>query len=84
MTYAGIDQPITAIIHAIAEPNRTPYCGNAQILTIAYTATLTPPNIIGPAAPLGTVGPCAIHNATMLVKKIAGNTAAIPATSGWP
>jgi hypothetical protein len=66
------------------EPISTPNSGNDQILTIAYIATLAPPNIIGPAAPWGTVGPCAIHNATMLVKKIAGNTAAIPAINGCP
>ena len=66
------------------EPISTPNSGNDQILTIAYTATLAPPNIIGPAAPRGTVGPCAIHNATILVKKMAGNTAAIPAINGWP
>ena len=53
-----------------------------HMATLAYTATLAPPSIIGPAAPWGTVGPWANHRATMLVRKIAGNTLANPANSG--
>jgi hypothetical protein len=47
-----------------------------------YTATLTPPSIIGAAAPCGTVIPWEIHNAIMLVRKIAGKALAKPAING--
>ena len=54
---AGKDQPSTEANQAMREPSKTPYAGSDHIATFANTATLAPPNIIGPAAPRGTVGP---------------------------
>ena len=51
---------------------------------IEYNATEDPPNIIGPTAPIGTEGPWEIHNVTILVRNIAGNTDAKPAIKGYP
>ena len=78
----GIDHPPTDPAHAMREPMKIPYDGIDHITIRAYTATLTPPSIIGPAAPCGTVSPCASQRATILVKKMAGNTAARPANKG--
>ncbi|MFM9144320.1 MAG: hypothetical protein ACKORL_02860 [Phycisphaerales bacterium] len=42
------------------------------------------PSIIGPTAPVGTCAPCESHVATMMVVKIAGNTAAMLLAIGSP
>ena len=66
------------------EPLIMPNKGISLVVANAYKLTDIEPNIIGPTAPLGTSSPCEIQSDTMVVKKIAGNTDAIPANKGDP
>ena len=65
-------------------PWKIPNIGKDNIAIIEYRATDAPPNIIGPAAPIGTDGPCEIQSATILVRNMAGKTVARPAIKGYP
>jgi len=83
-TNEGTDHNTIDPNHAITDPINKPYSIIDHIAMIEYAATDAPPIIIGPAAPNGTDGPCAIHRAIILVRNIAGNTEANPAIRGIP
>ena len=71
-----------AAIQDKAAPSHGPVNGNRAWENNAYAPTLLEPNIMGPTAPAGTAWPCDNQRDAMEVRKIAGNTATIPATTG--
>ena len=61
-------------------PGPAPNSGINQAAKSEKVETEPDPSIIGPTAPLGTAAPCESHSPAMVVMKMAGNTAAMPAT----
>ena len=80
--HAGMVTIQTAVNHAAILPKANPIVGIVHAANHAYALTLVPPNINGPTAPAPMDSPWASHKPHIAVRKMAGKTDAIPATSG--